>query len=97
MRLKMTIRDLLIFVANAACKNVLSRDASDAHKVLLAINYVASKLNLSRRIVETWSDLNIISRDHRVNFYKIMREFGHSVKLSELNSLTPKKRVKYHD
>ena len=90
----MTIKDLYIFIANKTAQDILRYDAHDNHKIMLAVKYISVKLNLSSRIVENWADVNFITRDHRVSFYNIMRELGHNVKLSELNSLKPtKKRV----
>lgn len=90
----MTIKDLYIFIANKTAQDILRHDAHDNHKIMLAVKYISTKLNLSSRIVENWADVNFIARDHRVSFYNLMRELGHNVKLSELNSLKlTKKRV----
>ena len=90
----MTIKDLYIFIANKIHHVDLRHNTHDNHKIMLAVKYISTKLNLSSRIVENWADVNFIARDHRVSFYNLMRELGHNVKLSELNSLKPtKKRV----
>lgn len=90
----MTIKDLFLFVADKTNRDIFTTGVHDNHKIMLAVKYISTKLNISSRIVQNWLDINYVCRDHRVRLYGLLRELGNNVKLSELNSLKPiKKRV----
>lgn len=86
----MTVKDLFIFIAD---KTNNATGAHDNHKTMLAIKYIALKIGVSGRAVQSWLDNNFIARDHRVSFYNLLRELGHDLKLSELNRLKSVKKA----
>lgn len=55
--------------------------------------YIALRLGVTSQTVSNWVTSNQVSRSHRLDFYKLLKEFDYpNITLLEINELEPLKK-----